>query len=154
MDLANTKVLITGGATGIGLATAQAMAAGGAKVAVCGRREEPLVRAREEFGFAAFQGDVSVEGDAVRIVSDSAEALGGLNVLINNAAFGSFATLVDTAIRETREEVGVDLTAHGTLVGALDPLQARARGKRLATTIVVENKFPGRQNRYRVDLFK
>lgn len=44
-------------------------------------------------------------------------------------------TLVDTAIRETIEEVGVDLSAHGTLLGALDPLQARARGRRLATTI-------------------
>lgn len=44
-------------------------------------------------------------------------------------------TLVDTAIRETIEEVGVDLSTHGTLLGALAPLQARARGKRLATTI-------------------
>lgn len=44
-------------------------------------------------------------------------------------------TLVDTAIRETQEEVGVDLTAYGKLLGALAPLQARARGRRLSTTI-------------------
>jgi len=96
MDLANSKVLVTGGATGIGLATARAMAAGGAQVAVCGRRAEPLDRARDEFGFTAIQGDVSIEADAVRIVAESAETLGGLNVLINNAAFGTFAKLVDT----------------------------------------------------------
>jgi len=96
MELSNAKVLVTGGATGIGLATARAMAAGGAQIAVCGRRAEPLDRAREEFGFTAIRGDVSVDADAIRIVAESAEALGGLNVLVNNAAFGTFAKLIDT----------------------------------------------------------
>jgi len=96
MELSQATVLVTGGATGIGLATARAMAEGGAQIAVCGRRPEPLQRAREEFGFAAIQGDVSVEADALRIVSEANDALGGLNVLINNAAFGTFAKLVDT----------------------------------------------------------
>lgn len=100
MELANARVLITGGATGIGLATARAMADGGACIAVCGRREEPLERARNEFGFAAVQGDVSVEADAVRIVSEADEALGGINVLINNAAFGRWAKLVDVAAQD------------------------------------------------------
>ncbi len=96
MELSQATVLVTGGATGIGLATARAMAAGGAQIAVCGRRAEPLQRVRDEFGFAAIRGDVSVDADAVRIVAAANDALGGLNVLINNAAFGTFAKLVDT----------------------------------------------------------
>ena len=45
------------------------------------------------------------------------------------------ADLVATALRETEEEVGLVLIRERDLVGALDPVQARARGRRLATTI-------------------
>lgn len=44
--------------------------------------------------------------------------------------------LAATAARETREEVGVDLEEHGRLLGALTPVQARARGRRLETSIL------------------
>src|SRR5262249_32474233 len=45
------------------------------------------------------------------------------------------ADLVATAVRETREEVGVDLTASARLLGRLDAIQAVARGKLLPMTI-------------------
>jgi len=96
MRLEDAKVLVTGGATGIGLATATALLDGGARVAVCGRRQEPLDRARDEHGLVAIQGDVSVEADAKRITAAAIEAHTGLNVLINNAAVGYFAKLLDT----------------------------------------------------------
>lgn len=44
-------------------------------------------------------------------------------------------TPADTAIRETREEIGLDLAAHGTLLARLPDLPAVARGKRLGLTI-------------------
>lgn len=96
MRLEDAKVLITGGATGIGLATALAMMDGGARVAVCGRRTEPLDRARDEHGLVAIQGDVSVEEHAERVVAEAIQAHGGLDVLINNAAVGYHAKLLDT----------------------------------------------------------
>lgn len=43
--------------------------------------------------------------------------------------------LVATAVREAREEVGIDLDSNSTLLGALHPVQARARGRRLSTSI-------------------
>ena len=44
--------------------------------------------------------------------------------------------LVATAVRETREEVGLDLARDAELLGALPPIQARARGRMIATTVV------------------
>ena len=44
-------------------------------------------------------------------------------------------SLLATAIRETREEVGLDLEAHGSLLGQLDRIQARARGELLSMAI-------------------
>jgi 8-oxo-dGTP pyrophosphatase MutT (NUDIX family) len=44
-------------------------------------------------------------------------------------------SLLATAVRETREEVGIDLEAQGALLGRLEPVQAYARGKRLALTV-------------------
>lgn len=100
MRLQDAKVLITGGATGIGLATARALVAGGARVAVCGRRQEPLDRAAEELGVVALRGDISLDADARRIVAEAILGLGGLNVLINNAAVGYFAKLLETDAAE------------------------------------------------------
>lgn len=94
MDLQDAKVLVTGGGTGIGLATAERLAARGARVAVCGRRQAPLDAARER-GFAAIRADVSDEDDARRLVAGTVEALGGFNVLVNNAAIGYFAPLLE-----------------------------------------------------------
>jgi 8-oxo-dGTP pyrophosphatase MutT (NUDIX family) len=44
-------------------------------------------------------------------------------------------SLVATAVREAREEVGLDLAAHGALLGRLEPVEAVARGRRVGLTI-------------------
>jgi 3-oxoacyl-[acyl-carrier protein] reductase len=95
MRLEDAKVLITGGATGIGLATALAMRDGGARVAVCGRRQEPLDRARDQHGLVAIQGDIANAADARRITAAAIEAHSGLNLLINNAAVGYYKQLLE-----------------------------------------------------------
>ncbi len=94
MQIDGARVLITGGGTGIGLATAQQLVAGGARVAICGRRPEPLAAASGAHGIAAIQGDVVTDAD--RIVDETVAALGGLDVLVNNAAIGYFAPLLET----------------------------------------------------------
>jgi len=78
--------LVTGGGTGIGRATAQALAQAGYRVAVAGRRREPLEETAALVGDGLVViGDHSVEEDAERIVAEAVAGLGRLDVLVNNA---------------------------------------------------------------------
>jgi 3-oxoacyl-[acyl-carrier protein] reductase len=89
LGLTGKVVLVTGGSRGIGRATALAFAGEGSDVAFCGRTEADVTRAeaelREKGGrvFAAI-GDITEAAFAERFVAESAEALGGIDVLVNN----------------------------------------------------------------------
>lgn len=102
MELKNAKVLVTGGSSGIGLATAARLVLGGAKVAVCGRNGARLRAAAESAGAVAIEADVSREADVARLVQTVVRELGGYDTLINNAGFGRFAPLVDTTVADIR----------------------------------------------------
>ncbi len=95
MDLRTAKVLVTGGSSGIGLATAKLLIVEGAKVAICGRDEARLTKAAAEIGAAGIVADVSLEADAARMVKTVIETFGDYNVLVNNAAVGHYALLLD-----------------------------------------------------------
>lgn len=95
MDLRTAKVLVTGGSSGIGLATARLLIVEGAKVAICGRDEARLNKAAAEIGATGIVADVSVEADVVRMVVTVIETFGDYNVLVNNAAVGHYALLLD-----------------------------------------------------------
>jgi NAD(P)-dependent dehydrogenase (short-subunit alcohol dehydrogenase family) len=80
------RVLITAGAAGIGREIADMFAAVGARVAVCDIDEAALARFRQELpGHEAFECDVSDEDDVDDLFDDVVDALGGLDVLVNNA---------------------------------------------------------------------
>lgn len=98
MDLSTAKVLVTGGSSGIGLATARALRARGAQVAISGRDEARLRAAADSIGALAIRADVSQEGDVARMVAQVIESFGDYDVLINNAGFGLFAPLVETEL--------------------------------------------------------
>lgn len=100
MDLENAHVLVTGGGSGIGKEIAKALRTHGAQVVICGRDEKKLRAAAEEIDAIPIQADVSVESEAVVLVRQSIDAMGGLDVLVNNAGFGTFAPLVDTELAE------------------------------------------------------
>ena len=90
-DLAGKRVLITGASTGIGAAVAQALAATGCRIAVHYNASEVEAKSvaagvRDKGGEAHLvQGDVRDSATARRIVDEAAAALGGLDILINNA---------------------------------------------------------------------
>lgn len=80
------RVLITAGASGIGKEIASAYAAIGAQVCVCDINEKALESAaRDVPGLKTIVCDVSKRDDIERMVATSAKALGGLDVLVNNA---------------------------------------------------------------------
>jgi 3-oxoacyl-[acyl-carrier protein] reductase len=102
MNLTTVRALVTGGGTGIGKATAKAIVARGGKAVIAGRRADVLRKAAQEIGATAIPADVTNEGDVMRLVSGVPEALGGYNVLINNAGAGSFAPLLNTTAADLR----------------------------------------------------
>jgi citronellol/citronellal dehydrogenase len=91
--------LITGGGTGIGRATATALADSGAQVVICGRRAAPLEDARaqlEESGAECLASTCDVrEPEQVRVLVDEAlERFGAVDVLVNNAG-GQFTAAAE-----------------------------------------------------------
>lgn len=102
MKIESARALVTGGGSGIGLATARLLASRGARVAICGRDRAKLDRAAKEIGALAVPADVSREEDVIRLVQRVIAEFSDYNVLINNAGFGSFAPLVETSLDETQ----------------------------------------------------
>ncbi|UUN30591.1 SDR family NAD(P)-dependent oxidoreductase [Streptomyces sp. FIT100] len=89
-DLSGLRAVVTGGASGIGLATARLLSARGARVAVLDLKpdtvEEPLVPLRADVG-----DDASVR----EAVTAAAQELGGIDILVNNAGIGAIGTVED-----------------------------------------------------------
>jgi NAD(P)-dependent dehydrogenase (short-subunit alcohol dehydrogenase family) len=87
--------LVTGGSTGIGLATAVRFAQEGATVFITGRRKEELDNAVKEIGpkAVAVQGDVSKLADLDRLYDTIKQKAGRLDVLFANAGGGEFVPL-------------------------------------------------------------
>lgn len=95
MNLRDAVALITGGSSGIGRATAQVLAASGARVAITGRDKGRLEQAAREIGAHAIHADVTVEADVERTYREVLQKFGDLDILVNNAGIGIFKPLVD-----------------------------------------------------------
>jgi 3-oxoacyl-[acyl-carrier protein] reductase len=100
VELKEARALVTGGSSGIGYGTAAALIERGARVAICGRDLQRLQRSAGELGAIAIQADVSREDDVQRLIPRVRDELGGFDVLINNAGFGSFAMLPELTLEE------------------------------------------------------
>ncbi|MFJ8791534.1 SDR family NAD(P)-dependent oxidoreductase [Streptomyces sp. NPDC102462] len=115
-QLEGKTAVITGGSTGIGLATAVRLAAEGAHVFITGRRRAALDAAVERIGPAratAVVGDISNLTDLDRLY-DAVRARGqGLDVVFANAASASFATLEQ--VTEQHFDQTFDVNVRGTL---------------------------------------
>ena len=87
MRLKDKTAIITGGGTGIGLATARAFCQEGAKVILFGRRKEKLEKAVEKLGGSAIivQGDMTNNNDLDKLINETLHNFKKIDVLVNNA---------------------------------------------------------------------
>lgn len=112
--LAGKVALVTGASTGIGAATAQRFVAEGARVALVARREERLLRTAEEIGepkrVLAIAGDVARAADVERMVADTVERFGRLDIVVSNAGVHRVTPFAEIVDEEWDAMMAVNLT--------------------------------------------
>lgn len=150
-DLKGKRILVTGSSTGIGAAVAKAYAQHGARVAVhynaSAEQAQALVAGIEAEGGEAVlvAGDVSTSSGAKAVVDEAASALGGLDLLVNNAG----ALLKRQRLGEIDDESYdriLDLNVRSVVMAsqaALPHLKAAGRGNIIHTTSVAARNGGG-----------
>ena len=119
--LANRKILITGGASGIGRATSELFAREGAAVAVLDRDATSAEAVARSIDGHAFAADVSDASAIARAVQDAAQALGGLDGLVNAAGVFINKGLMETGPAVWNQTIAVNLTGTFLCVQAAVP---------------------------------
>ena len=85
LGLSGTTAIVCGASSGMGLATAEALAREGANVAMFARRRDVLEREADRIGALAVRGDVTDPADLKRLVDRTVTAFGGIDILVNNS---------------------------------------------------------------------
>jgi len=130
--LQETVALVTGASSGIGEATARALAAHGARVAVVARRKDRLDALAGEIGGLAIQADVTDREQAVAAVEQTVQELGRLDIVINNAGVMLLGPIVDAPVEEWDRMIELNLqgllyVAHAALPHLLSAAEREPR---------------------------
>lgn len=133
-SLSGRVALVTGASSGIGEAAALALASAGAAVAIAARREQrlhELVRRIESSGgrAIALPGDVADEAVASRVVAETAERLGRLDILVNSAGVIQAGGVENADLAQWRSVIDINLMAIlYTCKAAIGPMRAQGGG--------------------------
>ena len=132
-DFSGKRVLITGGTSGMGEATALAFAAAGARVVITGRNQqrarEILKQGRKSTGSMAFvAGDISVRKACDLIVTEAVGILGGLDIVVNSAGIIYHATAEETTDEQWLQTMNVNVNGMFFICRAALPHLKSSRG--------------------------
>jgi uncharacterized oxidoreductase len=113
MQLSNNKILITGGASGIGLGLAERFIKENNTVIICGRRESVLKEVSDKFPSVITKAcDLSVEAERVELYKWISNNHSDLNVLVNNAGIQNWMSISDPDfLKRTKEEITTNIEA-------------------------------------------
>ena len=149
--LSDTVALVTGASSGIGAATARALAAQGAAVALVARREDrlrALAADIESAGGAALPvaADVTDTDQAVAAVASAVEAFGRLDMLVNNAGLLRMGPATEAPLSDWSELVAVNVSGvlHVTHAALSHLIAAAADSPRGVADIVTISSTGGR----------
>src|SRR5947209_6642864 len=109
-ELDSTVALVTGASSGIGEATAEALARAGAKVAIVARRRDRLQSLAERLGDALLiEADVGNQREAEQAVERTVSELGRLDTLVNNAGVMLLGPAVGAPLEEWQRMLDVNV---------------------------------------------
>jgi 3-oxoacyl-[acyl-carrier protein] reductase len=110
-NLTGKVAVVTGSTKGIGLAIAERMVNEGASVVISARTASDVADVASRLGDAAagIPCDVADPGDCARLIDGAVERFGRLDVLVNNAGFGTFKPIQDMTVEEWRRQIDVNL---------------------------------------------
>lgn len=134
MSFNNKVILVTGGSSGIGAATAVSFAREGAKVAIVGRNETKLRSVAAEIEkngnkCLVIKADVANDDDARRIVQETVDTFGGIDVLVNNAGTNKFGSVLDGKLMDAYDSImSVNLRAAMNLTSLAAPHIVKTKG--------------------------
>lgn len=145
-SIAGKVAIITGAASGMGRATAHLFAAEGAKVAVTDLRQEACDAVVAEIEAAGVPGeakawalDVSDDAAIKRIVGETAEAFGGIDIVINNAGFSIRADVGEESYEDSwGPTLAVMLSAHQRMIRAALPHLRQSESPRIVNVASTE----------------
>ena len=139
LGLRGRRAAVAASTTGLGFATARALLAEGAHVAICGRDPDRLAAAAASLGpeVVALVADVSGEEGATRFVVEASERLGGLDILVANAGGPPSGSATATTIEGYRSAIELNLVSTVAMaLAAVAPMRERRWGRILAITSV------------------
>ncbi|XP_026740273.1 uncharacterized protein LOC113502785 [Trichoplusia ni] len=134
MSFKNKMVLITGGSSGIGAATAELFAKEGADVAIVGRNEEKLKNTAEKCvklgaKVLIIKADVAVDSDLKTIIPKTIDRFNKLDVLVNNAGILTAATIEDENLMGTFDKtINTNLRSTVYLTNLAVPYLIKTKG--------------------------
>jgi 3-oxoacyl-[acyl-carrier protein] reductase len=133
MDLGLTgrTAIVCGASSGLGLASAEALAAEGANVVVLGRRRDVLEREAQRIGAVAVAGDVTQPDDLERVVTTAVERFGGIDVLVWNSGGPPPGRALDLTPDAVEKAVALLLVPAVRLVALCLPHLERSAGGRV-----------------------
>jgi NAD(P)-dependent dehydrogenase (short-subunit alcohol dehydrogenase family) len=114
LSLEGKVALVTGGSRGIGKGIARAYAEAGARVMITSRKAEVCAEAAKEIGHGAVfeAGNIGRQEDAERVIAATLDQLGGLDILVNNAAANPYAgPTIDVPLPAWEKTLQVNITA-------------------------------------------
>jgi NAD(P)-dependent dehydrogenase (short-subunit alcohol dehydrogenase family) len=132
--------LVTGGSSGIGESTARALLAKGFTVYAVARRTDRM-SALEAEGVHTFAMDVTDDASMVAGIDRIIEEQGRIDVLVNNAGYGSYGAVEDVPIEEARRQFEVNVFGLARLVQLVTPHMRSRRSGRIINISSIGGKF-------------
>lgn len=132
--------LVTGASSGIGEATVKTLLAAGYTVFAGARRQERM-RGLEEQGAILLALDLTDDASIIRAAEQVQATQGRIDVLVNNAGYGSYGSVEDVPMDEARRQFEVNVFGLARLTQLLTPMMRQQRSGKIINVTSIGGKF-------------